>query len=318
MKEGNIFMKKLIGIDLGGTTVKIGFLTVEGEIINHWQIPTDTSDAGKNILSDIVKSINEKIVEYGYEKEDFLGAGIGVPGPVTHSGVLLKAVNLGWQEEVNIEYEFSKMIDMPVRADNDANVATIGEMWQGSGEGARDMIFVTLGTGVGGGVITNGEIVKGANGGGGEIGHIAVDFEHGEKCNCGKTGCLETLASATGIVRETNKALKNYTGTTILSSYDNLNAKNIFDAAKNDDEFALEMVENLGRSLGFVLANIASTTNPETIVIGGGVSKAGTILTDVIKKHFVKYVFDSNKNVEFKIAKLENDAGIIGAAYLVK
>jgi glucokinase len=311
-------MAQLIGIDLGGTTVKIGFLSENGEILNNWQIPTDTEENGKNILTDIVKSIDEKIVEFGYEKNEFLGAGIGVPGPVTNDGVLLGAVNLGWKEEVRIEEKLSELLGLPVKADNDANVATIGEMWTGSGSGATDMIFVTLGTGVGGGVITNGSIVKGANGGGGEIGHITVELNEGEACNCGKTGCLETVASATGIVRETEKALSKFEGSSILQSYEKLNAKNIFDAAKNEDEFALSMVDQLGQYLGLALANIASTTNPKAIVIGGGVSKAGSILIDVIKKHFTRFVFAANKNVDFEIAKLENDAGIIGAAYLVK
>lgn len=312
-------MKKLIGIDVGGTTVKIGILDETGELLNHWSIYTDTSNHGKNILPDITNSINQKLVEQNIPKSEILGVGIGVPGPVDNNGILNGAVNLGWTKEVEIEKDLSKLLELPVHADNDANCASLGEMWRGSGLGAQNMIFVTLGTGVGGGIIANGKIIKGNNGGGGEIGHITVDRnDDAFLCNCGKKGCLETLTSATGIVKVAKKHLENYDGDTILRKYSNLNAKNVFDAAKKGDEFALSMLEIFGEYLAMALASISNITNPSTIVIGGGVSKAGSIIIKYIKRHFDQFVFYPNKEIEFKIASLGNNAGVIGAAYLVK
>lgn len=309
-------MKKIIGIDLGGTTVKMGLFLENGELLHSWFIETDTTDDGKNIISDIATSIEQVLKEQNVDFNDILGAGIGAPGPVTNDGVIHGAVNLGWSE-MNLAGALQKLINVPVYATNDANSAALGELWQGSAKGYLNMIFVTLGTGVGGGVIIDGNIVNGAHGGGGEVGHMPLILEDGEQCNCGRRGCLETVTSATGIVRETKKALIIYNEKTLLSNNDKLTARDIFDAAKAGDQFAITMVDKYSYYLGIGLAQMAAVTNPDVIIIGGGVSKAGTFLLDNVKKHFLGSVFPPIKDVQFKIAELENDAGIYGAAYLV-
>lgn len=305
------------GVDLGGTTVKMGVFTPDGRLVENWEIPTDKSDSGSHILGDICKSIEDKLAERQISKKDLLGVGIGIPGPITKDGNVLNCVNLGWGV-FNVEEKLSEMLDgVKVKAGNDANVAALGENWQGGGQGFEDLILITLGTGVGGGVIIGDKIITGANGAAGEIGHMPVVYEDAEVCGCGKKGCLETVASATGIVREANKLLKRETIPSKLRDIDDFTCKDIFDAAKEGDEAALIVVDKLAEYLGIAAAHIAAVTNPQVIVIGGGVSKAGKFLLDKIEEKFAEKAFHACKNAKFALATLGNDAGMYGAAALI-
>lgn len=310
-------MKKYgFGVDVGGTTIKMGFFETSGKLIDKWEIKTDTSNGGENILSDIAKAIDNKLAQEGISKNDVQGVGVGVPGPVNSKGIVLKCVNLGWGV-FNVEEELASLTGLKVKAGNDANVAALGEMWQGAGKGSEDMVMVTLGTGVGGGIIVDGKVIAGANGAGGEIGHITVNNDEIEACNCGQYGCLEQYTSATGIVRMAKRKLAKTDEETSLRAVEELSAKTIFDEAKNGDKIAGELVEELGKILGGTLSNIAAVTNPEVIVIGGGVSKAGQILIDTIHKHFTESVFHACKDTRFVLAGLGNDAGMYGCVKML-
>ncbi|WHX78405.1 ROK family glucokinase [Priestia flexa] len=315
--------KWLVGVDLGGTTIKMAFVNQYGEVIHKWEIPTDISEQGRKIPTDIAKAIDKEVVNLGESKSKLMGIGIGAPGPVNFAnGSIEVAVNLGW-EKFPIKDILEVETSLPVVVDNDANIAAIGEMWKGAGDGAKDLLCVTLGTGVGGGVIANGEIVQGVNGAAGEIGHITSVPEGGAPCNCGKTGCLETIASATGVVRLAMEAVvntdKSSTLRTLLDEHDQITAKDVFDAARANDELAEEVVDKVAFHLGLALANSANALNPEKIVLGGGVSRAGDVLLDPVKSYFKKFAFPRvAEGAELAIATLGNDAGIIGGAWLVK
>lgn len=305
----------VFGVDIGGTTVKLGLFDEKGILLDKWEIPTRTEDNGSHILPDIADSIRSKIGEKQIETELIVGVGVGAPGPIDSAGVVHKAVNLGW-ETFSIKVTLEEILHMPVMAGNDANVAALGEMWKGGGQGSSDMIMVTLGTGVGGGIIIGGKMLTGATGAGGEIGHIHVNDDEDESCGCGNHGCLEQYASATGITRLANKKLKDSDKDSILRQGE-VSAKTVFDAVKENDALAMEVAEEFGKYLGDGLAAIACVVNPETIVIGGGVSKAGEILMDYIKPYYEKNVFHGSREVKFSLATLGNDAGIYGAAKLV-
>lgn len=307
--------KYVFGVDLGGTTVKMGLFDIEGTVIEKWEIPTRKEDGGKLILPDIADSIKAKMSEKGMAAQDVAGVGIGVPGPVDGAGVIYKAANLGWGI-MNINEELGKLLELPVKAGNDANVAALGEMWRGGGSGHKNMVAVTLGTGVGGGIIIDGKLLAGATGAGGEIGHIHVEDAETEVCGCGNKGCLEQYASATGIVRLAERALAVTDKETVLKSAE-VSAKTVFDAVKAGDALAMEVAEKFGEYLGKGLAAIAGVVNPEVFVIGGGVSKAGPVLLDYIKKYYGPYVFHGSREAKFALAELGNDAGIYGAAKLV-
>lgn len=310
-------MKKYgFGVDVGGTTVKMGFFETTGALIDKWEIKTNTEGNGAQILSDIAKSIDNKLAQEGISKNDVQGIGIGVPGPVRADGVVNGCVNLGWGI-VDVATDLGALTGLPVKVGNDANVAALGEMWQGGAKGSRDVIMVTLGTGVGGGIIVDGKIVAGATGAGGEIGHITVNKEEIEPCNCGQYGCLEQYTSATGIVRMAKRKLAKSSDETVLRNCQALTAKDIFDAAKAGDAVALSLVDEVGDILGSALSNMACVVNPEIIVIGGGVSKAGEILISTIQKHFVETSFHACKNTQFALATLGNDAGIFGCMQMV-
>lgn len=257
-----------IGIDIGGTTIKMGLFSVDGTLLTKWEIDTRKEDNSKYILGDIAAEIKNKMEEKGINRNDVVGVGIGVPGPVSSDGTVLKCVNLGWNV-FNVEQTLSEMIDLPVKAGNDANVAAMGEMWQGGGKGYKNVVMVTLGTGVGGGIIINGNVISGTNGAGGEIGHIKVVKNEIAACGCGKTGCLEQYASATGIVKESEKLLSNDNSPSALRNLDEITAKDIFDAAKEGDKLANKLVEDLGEKLGSALATISCVCDPEVVVIGG-------------------------------------------------
>lgn len=308
--------KYCFGIDVGGTTVKCGLFTAEGEVLDKWEIKTRTEENGVHILPDIAESIGQKLAEKKIDKEEVAGVGIGIPGPVNENGETPCAVNLHWGY-VDIVGDMERMTGLKVKAGNDANVAALGELWQGGGVGYHSLIMVTLGTGVGGGIIINEKIVAGSHGAGGEIGHAHVEDAIMDPCNCGNSGCLEQVASATGIVRLAKEALASSDLPSTLRDSRNISAKTVWDAVKEDDALAIQIAERFGNYLGKALSVFATVADPQVIVIGGGVSKAGPILLDYIIEPFRKYAFTACKDTKFALAKLGNDAGIFGAAKMV-
>lgn len=304
------------GVDIGGTTVKLGLFDQSGTILDKWEIPTVKDNGGEAILPDVAKSILSKMAEKGLETKDVSGIGVGAPGAVDDEGTMVGgAVNLGWGV-LNIPEILHQYIDVPVKANNDANVAALGEMWQGGGKGYSNMVAVTLGTGVGGGIIINGKILTGATGAGGEIGHIHIEDHETECCGCKKKGCLEQYASATGIVRLAKRRLARDEEASVLRGGE-ISAKTVFDAVKAGDPVAIQIAEQFGEYLGKGLAAVAAVVNPEVFVIGGGVSKAGDVLLRYVEPAFQKYVFYPCGKAKFALATLGNDAGIVGAAALI-
>ncbi|MCR5721243.1 MAG: ROK family glucokinase [Lachnospiraceae bacterium] len=306
--------KYVFGVDIGGTTVKMGFLDIQGNLLDKWEIPTRKENGGENILPDVARSIEEKLKKDNISKEDVAGIGVGVPGPVSGDGVVHRAVNLGWGE-FNVNDKLTALTGIKSMAGNDANVAALGEMWKGGGQGYSDMVMVTLGTGVGGGIIIGGKILAGSTGAGGEIGHIHVNDSEERICGCGNKGCLEQYASATGISYLATQHKKNWNAQTVLK--DDLSAKAVFDGVKAGDALCIEVAEDFGETLGKGLAVIASVVNPEAFVIGGGVSKAGEVLLSYIRPSFDNYAFHGAKGAKLLLATLGNDAGMYGAAKLV-
>lgn len=308
--------KYAFGVDIGGTTVKLGLFDKEGNVLDKWEIPTNTANKGEAILPDVAKSILAKMDEKGIREEDLAGIGLGAPGAVDDNGTLVGgAVNIGW-DPFNIPDAIHAYINVPVKAANDADAAAFGEMWQGGGKGYNNMVAVTLGTGVGGGIIINGRLLSGATGAGGEIGHIHMEDNETEECGCKNKGCLEQYASATGIVRLARRRLAEDDKPSVLRG-EELSAKAVFDAVKAGDEVAIEIAKRFGEYLGKGLAIVAGVVNPEIFVIGGGVSKAGEILLGFVEPVFQKYAFQPCRGAKFALAKLGNDAGIFGAAGLI-
>lgn len=308
--------KYCFGIDVGGTSVKCGLFQTDGTLADKWEIPTRTENQGENILPDVAEAIRNKMQERGIEKADVAGVGIGIPGPINTKGEAACAVNLYWGFKP-VAKELSELTGLPAKAGNDANVAALGEAWKGAAAGAQNVVMATLGTGVGGGIIVDGKIVAGHHGAGGEIGHANIDHSETEKCNCGNSGCLEQYASATGIVRVARQILESSSETSILRGIEKLTAKDVLDAFKAGDVLAGKIMEQVGDKLGGALAFIAAVVDPEAIVIGGGVSKAGQPLIDCIQKYYRQYAFSLCKDTPMVIASLGNDAGIYGAAKMV-
>ncbi|KGX90869.1 glucokinase [Pontibacillus halophilus JSM 076056 = DSM 19796] len=310
--------KKLIGVDIGGTTVKIAFITQEGEIMEKWEIPTVLENEGASIVQDIADSIGSKQAEQSLLHEEFAGIGVGAPGFIEEeTGLIYEAVNIGW-----VNFELSKQLNeatgYPVYVQNDANLAALGENWKGSGEQYKNVLAITLGTGVGGGIVVNGEILNGTNGMGGEIGHMTIETNGGHPCNCGKTGCLETVASATHIARLARERQAESKYLQQLNASE-ISAKDVYEAADALDEVAQQVLDYVHYKLGMAIANLAIALNPAKIVIGGGVSKAGDRLLNPVRAYFDQYALKrTSEAVEFSIASLGNDAGVIGGAYLVK
>lgn len=313
-------MKKYaFGVDIGGTTCKIGFFETAGVLLDKWEIPTNTDNAGEAILSDVAHAIEEKLAAASIAKDVVQGIGVGVPGAVTDYSIVHGCENLGW-ETVEVAHELEQLTGLPIKVENDANMAVLGEMWKGGAAGSKNVLLATLGTGVGAGIISNGHLVTGFAGGAGEIGHMVVDYNETEQCSCGKYGCLEQYASATGIVRLAKRRAAKVQDVRALYGVGDmsaLTAKDIFDAAKAGDEDALAVVDEISKTLGIALANVACAINPEVIVFGGGVSKAGDILVRHVQKYFEKYVFYACKDVRFTLAALGNDAGIWGCVRLL-
>lgn len=310
-------MKKYgFGVDIGGTTCKIGLFEMSGNLLEKWEIPTNTENNGAAILDDVAAAVLGKMEEKGIPSEEVQGIGLGVPGPVGNDGTVFRCVNLGW-DVVNVEQLLSEKTGLTVKAGNDANVAALGEMWQGGGRGHEDVVMVTLGTGVGGGIIIGGKVTAGFHGAGGEIGHIKMKDQEEDVCGCGGHGCLEQYASATGIVRLAKKRLADETTDTVLRTIENLTAKDVFDAAKAGDRVAEELVDELCSMLGTAFANIAAVADPEIFVVGGGVSKAGEILIRGIEKHYRQRAFHACAKTEITLATLGNDAGMFGCVRLL-
>ena len=306
--------KVVFGIDVGGTTIKCGLFETKGTLIEKWEIVTRTENGGENILPDIAATVDAKLKLRGIDKKDVAGIGIGIPGPV-RGGKVPVAVNLHWGE-TDIVKQLGKLSGLKVAAGNDANVAALGEQWKGGGEGRQNMIMVTLGTGVGGGILVDGEAIEGAHGGGGEMGHIHVDDNITEPCNCGNHGCLEQVASATGFVRIAREELAASPEEDSILRSDEVTSKAIFDAYKAGDGMAERIVNRCAKYLGTAIGGIACVPDPEVIVIGGGVSKAGDALIDVVGRYYRNMAFSACQVTPIVLAKLGNDAGIYGAAKL--
>ena len=302
----------VFGVDIGGTSVKIGLFSPEGKLIEKWGISTDKTNSGVNILPNIAEALKNKMAERGILATHVLGIGVGAPGPVDKHGVVHGCVNIGWGE-TNVAKSLEKLSGMKTLVGNDANVAALGETRFGSGKGFESVVLVTLGTGVGGGIIQGGNILIGEHGSAGEIGHITVDINEKTPCSCGKRGCLEQYASASGMAHQAEKLIKAGMKTTLGE----ISAKAIICGAKEGDALCIEVVEKMGRALGLGLSNVAVTCDPGAFVIGGGVSKAGDFLLGFIKKYYNEYSFHAVRDTSFKIASLGNDAGIFGAASLI-
>lgn len=316
--------KKILGIDLGGTSIKFAILTETGEIQQKWSIRTNILDEGTHIVPDIIESIQHRMALYNMSSSDFLGIGMGSPGAVNREqGTVYGAYNLNWKQIVAIKEPIEQTLGLPFFIDNDANVAALGEKWQGAGADDANVVFVTLGTGVGGGVITNGELVHGVADSGGEIGHITVDPKHGFECTCGKKGCLETIASASGVLNLTRKFSEQYAGNAELKKLVDdgfeITSKEVFDLARQGDDLAEMVVDEFAFYLGLACSHLGNILNPKFIVIGGGVSNAGEFLLEKVRKNFATFSFPNVRDTtHIKIAELGNDAGVIGASYLVK
>ena len=307
------------GIDLGGTTAKIGLFTTSGALLEKWEVATDTSHAGEHILENLAAAILGKMNEQGIQPEQVEGVGIGVPGPVLDSSIVpIVCANLGGWGERNVSAQLSGLLNgLKVLVGNDANVAALGEIWMGAAKGAKNAVMVTLGTGVGGGVVVNGKVIDGVHGAGGEIGHITVNRHETATCGCGKHGCLEQYSSATGVVRCMKKLLDENPDTPCVLRGTEFAAKDVFDAARNGDTLAAREVDEMSDTLGMALANIASTVDPEAFLVGGGVARAGDVLFAPLNKHFQEYAFKSCREIPIKQASLGNDAGIYGAVRLI-
>ena len=309
-------MKYGFGVDLGGTTVKLASFLPDGAMLDKWEIPTVTAENGGRILPDIAASLKEYREKKGWESSQLLGIGIGVPGAVNFQGVVNKCDNLGWGV-VDVRKTLSELTGLPVQAGNDANMAALGEAWKGGGQGCDNMLLVTFGTGVGGGILLNGRPLNGVHGSAGEIGHLVMEPEEAEICGCGKRGCAEQYCSATGIVRLAKKHLAADARESILRQTRNLTCKDVFDAGVKGDILALEILEQVYDYMGRLLANVCNTLDPEVVVLGGGVSRAGQPLLEGAYRAFGKYVYHSCADIRFRLATLGNDAGVYGAFKLV-
>ena len=308
----------LLGIDLGGTTVKLAFVNKGGAIVHKWEIPTNLVDNGIHIVSEIASSVKETIGKW--PGATLIAAGMGAPGPVDfETGSIYVAVNIGWRD-YPLKSRLEGELGIPVVVDNDANVASYGEFWKGSGEGTNDLVCITLGTGVGGGIIANQELVHGVSGAGGELGHITVIPEGGAPCNCGKTGCIETIASATGIVRLSLEEINKKPESMLANRHRDqgmITAKDLFDCVKEQDEAGVAVLDKVARYLGLTAANVGNCINPDKIVFGGGVSRAGEALLEPVRGYFRQYAFGRvAESTSLECATLGNDAGVIGAAGL--
>jgi len=324
MIGGTVVDQIIVGVDVGGTAIKMALITRDGELLAKTQEPTPVALGEDGILQKITTMMNLLLQKHDYTRKQVMGIGVGVPGPIdAKNGVVLQAVNLHWKKPVSLKEKLGVLTGLPVAVDNDANIAALGEMWRGAGQGAQDLVLLTIGTGVGGGVILHGNVISGINGVGGEIGHITMTPGSGPDCNCGKTGCLETYTSATAIIREGRLAAASGASpmlADILAATGNLKAKDVLHAARTGDQGALAIIDQVGFYLGLALSHLAIVLNPAKFVIGGGVAAAGEILFSRIRSSFARfvpfpYVVEST---EILPATLGNDAGVYGAGWLIR
>ena len=307
------------GIDLGGTTAKIGLFTTTGNLLEKWEVPTDTSDQGVRILPNLAAAVQDKMAQRSLRPDQIEGVGLGVPGPVQDSSVVaIVCANLGGWGDCDAGAQLSQLLGgLRVQVGNDANVAALGEIWMGAAKGCRSAVMVTLGTGVGGGVVADGKLIEGAHGAGGEIGHITVNPQETAQCGCGKHGCLEQYSSATGVVRCMNKLLEQNPDVPCTLRGRDFAAKDVFDAARSGDKLAQQEVEDMTLTLALALGNIAAITDPEMFLVGGGVARAGDVLLEPLSRHYQANAFLSCRNTPIRLASLGNDAGIYGAVRLI-
>lgn len=307
------------GVDIGGTAIKLGLFRADGTLLEKWQIPTRTQEKGRFVLPDVLGAVQSCMGARSIAWDDVEGLGMGVPGPVGDDGTVFGCVNLGW-DVFNVP---EKLLELEpglrkARVSNDVNAATLGELWKGGAQGRHSAFLVTLGTGIGGGLVINDEIINGVNGGAGEIGHFCVEPGEAERCKCGGHGCLEQYCSATGLLRQAKKVLTENPDTlSVMKDNASLTAKDVCDAAKAGDTLALDLLDRLGQRLGWALTAAAGTADPEVFVIGGGLSNAGEILLDKIELYYQKYAFHAFRDTPFVLAKLGNDAGIYGCAKMI-
>ncbi len=308
----------VFGVDVGGTTVKLGLFSTDGVLLDKWEIPTRIENSGDNVLPDIVCSIREKLGEKNISAQDVEGIGIGVPGPVSTDFTVNKCINLGWGV-FNLKEKMNQLLpEIPkIAAGNDANVATLGELWQGGGKGYHSAVMFTLGTGVGGGIVVDDKIVAGTNGGAGEVGHMTVNPEESVPCNCGKYGCLEQYASANGIVRMGKVMLFQSYKPSRLRDMEKFTAKDICDLAREGEEMAMDIVDRFGEYMGRAMSYVSCTVDPDICIIGGGMSRAGKVITDAILKYYRRYAFHVSTGTSIALAELGNDAGIYGCARMI-
>ena len=311
-----------IGVDLGGTGIKAGVVTEQGEIIAKGSTPTMNERPYQAIIADIAALCRKVVADAGLTMEDIGAIGVGVPGICDpRTGIIPKCTNLGWLD-VPFVAELRSHIDLPIIVDNDATVAGFAEYIAGVSAGTQSSVFVTLGTGVGGGIIINGRPYSGAHGVGSEIGHMVLKMD-GEMCTCGVRGCFERYASATAIIREGRKAVEKHPESMIMKRCggdpERINAKTVIDCAKAGDPVAKEVFDEYVRGLALGLVNLINCIDPEVIVLGGGVSNAGDFLLDALREKIKPYIFfKAMPYARIELARLGADAGIIGAAMLGK
>lgn len=316
--RGDIMKKYCIGVDIGGRSMKFGLFTNEGELINKSSIPTHTENAGATILPDLANHLEKMFEKFELNDDNLEGVGIGIPGPILNKSIVKTAVNLGWKETTNVKEYLEKRLNTKVLVENDANVAALGELWKGAGEGVNNLVMITLGTGVGGGIVVDGKIVSGTTGSAGEVGHMPM-LEHPLKrtCGCGGNRCLEQVASATGLEHSATEYLFEHDDESKLRNVDNIDSKIIFEYAQNGDEVAETIINDYVNHLARGLGILSAIVDPEMFVLGGGVSNAGDYLLDKLQKSYKELAFSVTRNVIFKIAELGNDAGMYGAAKLI-
>ena len=310
-------MKAVLGIDVGGTNIKFGIFDLKGSIIKRLVLPTEITEGGGTILPNIAKvsaKLRDEIAQDGYT---LLGVGIGMPGPVEENGFVTSCVNLSLEQANPSSYLSGILGDTPVYTSNDANMAALGEMWKGGGKGYRSLVLVTLGTGVGSGIVLNGKPVNGSRGIAGEIGHIVVNPYETERCSCGKRGCLDQVASATGIVRYAKQFMEQTSLPSDLREMKDITAKAIFEKAQLGDSLAYLTIDFCMSFLGKCLSDVSYIIDPQIFIIGGGVSQSGEFLIQIIRRHYKKNALFIKNQPPIINAIMGGDAGMCGAAKMV-
>jgi glucokinase len=310
----------VVGIDVGGQTTKLGVVDARGTVLAQTVIRTDTHTEIAPYIADLAAALNKVIAEAGVEGK-VKGIGVGAPNGNYYTGTIENAVNLSWGGTKTIE--FAKLLSeamngLPVALTNDANAAAVGEMTYGAARGMKNFIMITLGTGVGSGIVINGDVVYGHDGFAGELGHVAAVRNNGRTCNCGKTGCLETYASATGVARTAREWLEMSDEPSLLRGLDSIASKDVYEAAKEGDKLALKIFEFTGKMLGRSFADFIAFSAPEAIVLFGGLARAKEFLTEPILEAMNANVLPLWRNkVKLVYSQLkESDAAILGASAL--